>query len=187
MGRLILNVLSLLSAAICVAACSLWARSRIVCDMCDFHRTYYSEPARGLTHFRFSAYSARGEVGFSWASTRLEGPGEAWGLERKYIPHGLRFSTASVAQTVSLPLLQGFNFRWLESDGIGHTTGLESAAPLWLLAVTTAVFPTVWWRRRIVNRRNCGKVGRVCRRCGYDLRATPERCPECGTTPKVSA
>jgi hypothetical protein len=64
---------------------------------------------------------------------------------------------------------------------------LDVAVPI--VALLASVLPTAYVeraRRRRARRRSAARG--QCARCGYDLRASPERCPECGTeSPKSAA
>jgi hypothetical protein len=60
----------------------------------------------------------------------------------------------------------------------GNRPWREFYLPHWLMTLATAIpaaFALITLIRR--NRRRPG----LCPTCGYDLRATPDRCPECGT------
>ncbi|MDB5355960.1 MAG: hypothetical protein JWN24_2413 [Phycisphaerales bacterium] len=69
----------------------------------------------------------------------------------------------------------------LQSATTNDYTWHRLVIPLWFLILLAAVAPVVRARSAVRLRRRV-KLN-LCATCGYDLRATPERCPECGTVP----
>jgi hypothetical protein len=57
-------------------------------------------------------------------------------------------------------------------------TQRHTMIPLWPIAWLFAMPPAVWFQRYRVRRKRIRQG--LCVKCGYDLRATPGRCPECG-------
>ena len=89
------------------------------------------------------------------------------------------------SQSISLPAYWAF-------AGVTHKYGVVAGDRIDYvflrirLVILLAVSPLVAWIIHYRNRRRYGSPLppiQVCQVCGYDLRATPDRCPECGTIP----
>ena len=72
----------------------------------------------------------------------------------------------------------GFGVRWGQADAVD--SGVQVS--LWLIAAVFAV-ATAWSIRRVLRATRESMPAGLCPSCGYDLRASPERCPECGAVP----
>jgi hypothetical protein len=92
-----------------------------------------------------------------------------------------------IFQTLRRTPLERLGFRFARGQlsfvhGIwapGSTTAIVDL-PVWFLTIAFAALPLMWIA---VLRRRSNVPANHCHSCGYDLRATPDRCPECGTVP----
>jgi hypothetical protein len=84
---------------------------------------------------------------------------------------------------------QALGFRYLRNEtwlpiaqmSMGYPSARSSALfiPHWAFAIIFAFPPAILLCRDLRRRRRL--CHGLCTNCGYDLRATTDRCPECGT------
>ena len=76
------------------------------------------------------------------------------------------------------------NIGWRTTEPAGTWTDRRLRFPLWCPLVLLLPLPVVRFGQWRAQRRRA-RQGH-CPTCGYDLRATPDRCPECGAAPVVA-
>jgi hypothetical protein len=81
----------------------------------------------------------------------------------------------------SLVVWQRLNTRPLVADTRSFQVALHATwgVRLMMVVVVSAILPAGWVWGFVRGRQRARRAG-CCPGCGYDLRASPERCPECG-------
>lgn len=91
-------------------------------------------------------------------------------LEPGYVREWLGFSTSCH------PMIEIENGKEISTGRF-----YEYFIPLWFMLMLTAVVPIWWLNNHLKYRRRCFRLANgLCPRCGYDVRASGERCSECG-------
>ena len=195
MRRRLLNALTALSLLLCVAVCALSVRSYFVADYARLTRHKTVDP---LSDVKNEVFASAANGGVSFGSVR-ESTSHRDATRAARWRRGTGFSydgrwRTAVAQTPAHrryggilfePGYQkstaGFSFRSWQPGPPSEDGGWSLTIPLAVPVVLFAILPFIHLVRNIQRRRR--HRARLCPQCSYDLRATPDRCPECGAVP----
>ncbi|HWE93181.1 MAG TPA: hypothetical protein VG269_04340 [Tepidisphaeraceae bacterium] len=173
------NGVVIVSLLLCVAAVLLWARGMFVGDF------LWCNDGVGST----GVFNARGRLMITRRPLSLFNPiTPGVGPPRWEFTHGRppRDLLATVdALYGPSQYARHAGFAWGVSRDGGQVISRDAVVPLWAVVVVTGLCPFVVLRHWIRDRRRRRSIG-LCPTCGYDLRATPDKCPECGTVIPIS-
>ena len=164
MRRRLLNVATALSLLLCVAVAALWVRSYLrtdtVCVVWGGEMVYCE--------------SSRGALEIAWSSRLLPSPLDLVAREAGERGWAWQVGPGQDRHT-GMKRTSGFAWHYSIHDGRGvRILHVPHAAVL----LAAACLPALYVTRRVRSRRRPGAAH--CQHCGYDVRATPGRCPECG-------
>ena len=165
MKRRLLNLLTVLSLVLCVATVVLWVRSYQDWLYCSWSRL----PDKVIVHVSRGAFvvSAHGTTDGNYHVVQgfQAGRNDPSDVTKRYVENVFagRSAAGFVVGRVTNPEYQ-----------YSYVVG----APLWSLLILFGAVPALTLASR--NRRRRRLRLDHCVGCGYDLRATPGRCPECG-------
>src|SRR5258707_9945880 len=173
--------LSALSLLLSLATCMLWVRSYGLSDQLAWgYRSV--ESAQGYVMLGISRYSGMkgGVRNDSQAVRYARGPAHAkypdWETSIFFLEGPINHESGER----NFSWERG-GFAWYENRERNGDLNAVGFAPFWCFAGATAVLP-LGWTVALWSRHRWRKAG-ICFYCGYDLRATPDRCPECGAMP----
>jgi hypothetical protein len=177
MGRVLRRAFKFAAAAsalLCIATCVLWARSY----------GFYPFPHRGHgICYAMTKKPAGQRWVFLYASDgRLVGGYAAYVVARNVT--GPKWANSSPGFHDARMVL-GLDLSFTTEDDalyIDRKEFVERSIPMWCAALATAILPALA-AARYAGRRRPGPGH--CVACGYDLRASPGRCPECGKLPQA--
>jgi hypothetical protein len=121
-----------------------------------------------------------------WTDNRIYGIGLGGALITVEVASGSRDDASAspwIVLWTRIDWLEPIPWRWktFGFDRKHDFNGDDYEIPVWSILALSALLPVLRlarWRKG----RGLAQMGH-CVRCGYDLRATPSRCPECGWSP----
>ena len=154
--RWLVNSMVILSTLLCVVTTALWIQHTLI------------------SHWTDGVWGESPQPLFRWTLDE----GGVWG---GYV----RRTATVVSKRTTYTEIHGLGFYYQHDIGLfaPNVESFDFYVGYWLLLAVGSILPICWFCTVMWRKTRKPKIG-MCATCGYDLRATPERCPECGNVPK---